>query len=358
MPFWRKKKMNNISSVRDDDTSIRDAEKPEKLNIYKPLPSFLRRTIKITPIIELMGFLKDHRRHFKEHWIAACSLQKNGGQILKQGLTFMFEMELLIAVLFFGIATTLLFEGVTREMVDKAHDEYLSLEFFILLFGVITLVMSFLFFGFTYITLIILQPIHESNVLSFVRTEPYQIVMAMTNYCLLVSFYSKLFMLVVFLIFHTNLHPLILGVAFFLMITCLSVFLTAANNSMNLALKSGCFSHKVIIDTNDLNNITPQETERILYNRVIDHQEYYGDADILHDPYRFYRGIQDGSISNDKKNMDKNGDNNTKDANENSNSSNNSSGTDGNKNSSGIEPDALIKHGMNVTKRGVFGSIA
>ena len=74
-------------------------------------------------------------------------------------------------------------------MVDTANNDYLSLEFFVILFATLTLAMSLLFFGFTYITLIILQPINTSNILSFVRTESFQVVMAMTNYCFITLFY-------------------------------------------------------------------------------------------------------------------------------------------------------------------------
>ena len=100
---------NELSSATDvkNDTS-------GEIKTYKPLPSLFRRALKISPMIELMGLLKDHRKHFKEHWIAACTLSKDGGEILKNGLTFMFEMELLVAVLLFGVTTSIYFQGITK----------------------------------------------------------------------------------------------------------------------------------------------------------------------------------------------------------------------------------------------------
>ena len=337
--------MHRTSSKIDDENSIRPAEINNNIppaSKHKHLPSFLQRTLKITPLVELLGFFKDHRRHFKLHWIAACSLKEDGGLELKNGLTFMFEMELLVAVLFLGITTSIFFQCITPEMIEKSNDNYWSLEFFVVLLGAITVVVSFCFFGFSYMTLIILQPVHESNVLSFVRTEPYQLVMAITNYCLCLLVYASLLLITMYIMQHTQSNLHIMGIIIGTLISLLGVFLLAANNAMNLSLKSGCFSDKAIINNSELIHLTPEETEAILYNRAITNEKHYGHHNILHDPWTFYKEIK--GITNDN--------NNNNDNNSNKDQDNNHDNTDNTKS----KVDKRNARSASIIKRGVLGS--
>ena len=80
--------------------------------------SFITRLLQITPIIELFGYMKDHRKHYKEHWIDSC---KDDPERLKATLLAQYEMEIVLAVLYLsiiiGVMTSVMGKYVLNESV-------------------------------------------------------------------------------------------------------------------------------------------------------------------------------------------------------------------------------------------------
>ena len=73
--------------------------------------SFLKKIFTITPLIELCGYMKDHRMLYKEHWIDSCKTQP---ERLKATLSAQYENELVLAVLYLSV----IFGTVTSSMAE------------------------------------------------------------------------------------------------------------------------------------------------------------------------------------------------------------------------------------------------
>ena len=69
-------------------------------------------------MIELFGYMKDHRKHYKEHWIDSC---KDDPERLKATLLAQYEMEIVLAVLYLsiiiGVMTSVMGKYVLNESV-------------------------------------------------------------------------------------------------------------------------------------------------------------------------------------------------------------------------------------------------
>ena len=62
--------------------------------------AFIKRLFRLTPLVELLGYMKDHRFHYKEHWIDSCM---NEPKRLKSTLMAQYEMEIVLGVLYLSI---------------------------------------------------------------------------------------------------------------------------------------------------------------------------------------------------------------------------------------------------------------
>ena len=79
-------------------SSVMPLDDDENMHIFK-IP-FIKRLFRITPLVELLGYMKDHRFHYKEHWIDSC---KNEPKRLKSTLMAQYEMEIVLGVLYLSI---------------------------------------------------------------------------------------------------------------------------------------------------------------------------------------------------------------------------------------------------------------
>ena len=88
---------------------------------------FPTRFMKIVPMIEMMGILKDHRNMFRTHFYEAF---RHDPQQLKSSLAFILEMEILMGALFMSFAVAL-FLGVFEDKMRVAFVEgnVASIEF-------------------------------------------------------------------------------------------------------------------------------------------------------------------------------------------------------------------------------------
>ena len=249
--------------------------------LQKPYPSFFKRLLQITPMIEMMGYLKDHRSRFKQAFIESS---RHDGNRLKSGMTFMFEMEIILGSLLLAANATIVMSVNDETLIqDFEAFKIFSLGFWITALGAITLQLVTMFVGVVYITIISLQPISPQNFYSYLRTPSCQTMLAAPNSILIVFFYLFVTYICLILTFKsggsTAAYLLCFLPGFGTFFAC-SPFM---NYHFNLGYSSGAYSPIPIIPPEKLLKLTSEETERILYWRSVENC-----SEVNADPEQFY----------------------------------------------------------------------
>lgn len=84
-----------------------------QVNAYKKQTAHMSAQLEISPLIEFLGYVKDHRLPMKMHWIS--SKKELGADELKGSLQALFESELVMGSLLLGIV----FAGLTDLSSDN-----------------------------------------------------------------------------------------------------------------------------------------------------------------------------------------------------------------------------------------------
>ena len=128
--FCKSKKLESVQpdpAAENAEVAIIDPKEE------KEYPSFFGRATSIVPLRELMGLVSDGGWDVKQHWIDSCA---DNPSRLKSGLTFLFEMEVLMGALFLGLTTSTYFEGIDEYMFSTFGSmEYTSLDFWVRRWG-------------------------------------------------------------------------------------------------------------------------------------------------------------------------------------------------------------------------------
>jgi len=252
----------------------------------RPTPSFLGKVASITPLVEWLGFLKDHRMCFKESWIEANHRPQDGAR-LKEGITFMFEMELIFGSLIMAVNASIFYAIEDASLVaDFTAGRVGTPGFWINFLGAISLQTSVIFVILVYICLVSLQPVSAQNFYLFLRNPSVQQFLAIPN-LLLVSF---LYLFVAFvcltLAYKTGGSWLSICVCFvpaFAAVLCMFPWVLY---HLNLAHSSGVFAPVRLVPTEKQLELTDKEIERLLYWRAVEHRDLAHD-----DPRQYYADI-------------------------------------------------------------------
>ena len=256
----------------------------------QPIPNFIKKVWSIVPFIEWLGFLKDHRKAFKENWIEAHHRPQDSGK-LKEAITFMFEMELIFGSLIMSANASIFMDVYNESLVEDFTNFRLgTLGFWITLFGVITVQLSLVFVVVVYICLISLQPVTDVNFYTYLRTPSVQSFLAIPNLLLVGFLYFFVAFVCCVLAWKTGGSFGSLCLAFLPSFGTVLCIYPACAYHLNLGHSSGVFAPVRLIPAEKQVELTGEETERVLYWRAVQHHEqahadprqYYADIFATH----------------------------------------------------------------------------
>ena len=245
-------------------------------------PGFLTRFMKIVPMIEMMGVLKDHRNMFRTHFYEAW---RHDPQQLKSSLAFILEMEILMGALFMSFAVAL-FLGVFEDKMRVAFVEgnVASIEFWLAITGSLAILIPVLFVALAYVALMLLMPVSYENVYAFCRTPSVNRCFLMCTQIMIFMFYDLVFFTMLTLIY--KLGTTVIGLLLVLF-TTFGIFGTGIVNfcmAFNLSTAGGACIARDVTKCNKL-DLTPEECEQIFYQRAV--QAYQ--EGLLDRPGEFFR---------------------------------------------------------------------
>ena len=97
---------------------------------------------------------------------------RTDGEKLKENVLYLCELELLFGALWAGILVGVLVESTTDFMIEAFNDtKYDYLEFYTVIFGVLSTLLSIMFTAFSYVNLIITMPIHPKNFYQYMKVS-------------------------------------------------------------------------------------------------------------------------------------------------------------------------------------------
>ena len=233
---------------------------------HEEYPGVFYRILNVVPVVELLGFLKDHRWEFKEHWVNACN---HNSTRLKSGLTFLFEMEVLVGALFLGLTSSTYFQAIDDDMVSAfSNVEAGKLDFWVILFGLLAMEFQLMFAILAYVCIVTMQPVSVANFYTWVRTPVQLWLMFIPNLMLISMFYLTLIFFVLLFISKSGAKLISVIVVLLPFVTVIPVCLVLIGYSLNLAQLSGCYSSARVIAEDKLEELSPAETEKMLYYRA------------------------------------------------------------------------------------------
>lgn len=229
-------------------------------------PGFITRFMKIVPMIEMMGILKDHRNMFRTHFYEAF---RHDPQQLKSSLAFILEMEILMGALFMSFAVAL-FLGVFEDKMRVAFVEgnVASIEFWLAITGSLAVLIPMLFVALAYVALMLLMPVSKENAYAFCRTPSVNRCFLMCTQLMLVMFYDMVFFTVLTLIYKLGAN--IIG-SLLVLFSTFSIFGYGIINfcmAFNLSIAGGACIARDVTKCNQL-DLTPEECEQIFYQRAV-----------------------------------------------------------------------------------------
>ena len=262
----------------------------DKLKGYGNLPGVVGRTLAMAEYIELAGYLKDHRPHFKHHWISS---KKSSPSNLKASLQSLFETELIYGSLLIGVISSVLTQ-LSDDSVKEAITEinYKSYLFWWGVTGAFTTICIFIFIVMVYILVITTGPISTSNFWAVSATKTMRWAYNCPSMWLLLSVYGMIFFL--------NLTVMkVLGGSWFALSIALVptslgviVYIPLVTTALNLAMKSGCYSEVPIFSDKMLMKLSSEEIETVLFHYAKEN----ANMDIIHDDGEFYRRVEKGKV--------------------------------------------------------------
>ena len=241
-------------------------------------PSYIARALLITPVVELFGFIKDHRFQFKDHWITS---RISDSAQLRHELINLYEAELMLSSLVLGVNACAYFEGVSEEMQSVfAEHDYSKLEFWVVLIGTIANLSSMQASFYVYVAMMVILPISSSNFWAFSRIPAVQWLLWLPSACSQLMVYASAGFLSMLLIHLGGQGPLVTAIVLAYCAT-FAISTPLMGYVFNLAIKSGAYGDAELCP--NANQLQPQKVEEAFFSRVRENEERgITDADLLY----------------------------------------------------------------------------
>ena len=124
----------------------------------------------------------------------ACSKQYDGAS-LRDGLTSTYETEIIFAALMLGVNWTVYIATVDDKAYEAVRDlRFASARFWLVVVGWLAIVFSWITIGAVYLLLVMLAPVSDTNLPSFVRSTSVTNCLMLPNLFLVLMFYASSFL--------------------------------------------------------------------------------------------------------------------------------------------------------------------
>jgi hypothetical protein len=219
--------------------------------------------------------LKDHWREWREHWIAS---RQHDPAELRGGLMGGYEVELIFATLMLGIVTSIYFSGAVTEEMNASFTnlEVASLGFWINVSGIASIIFSFFTTMTTYLTLMLVMPVSDENLLTFLKAQSTMDTLMVPNMLLVLTFYSTCFLLCLILLATLGVSNFSVILIVGLMLIAMGAVFYRFNLSFNHALNAGMFSSVVRVSPQIVESASPREIEQVLSNIALGSLKQHG----------------------------------------------------------------------------------
>ena len=267
------------------------AEEIQKHMYIQHKMSFLRKLFHISPMIDLGGYMTDHRLIYKEHWIESC---RTNPERLKSSLAVQSELELILAILYVSVTMAIFSTAVLTDatFAEDFTSGELSLASICIFVGILAIISGITFVMSSFMNITLLQTISAENTYAFCKSHARLI--HVPSLVLIINFYASLAFICLFVIKGTGgswrSHVVVWGILGVFLIPLYAMYVLAFNVSM----KSGLFSSTQVISTEKALNLTKEEIDNILVNRAMQKEELSRDA------VKFYTQIEQEGIAEDK----------------------------------------------------------
>ena len=225
-------------------------------------PGALRLAMRLLPLIEWL-VPKDHAREWKEHLIES---RLHDPTSLREAMLSMFEMELLLSALFFGVVTSIFYTGGVRdeELLEfrrmRAHD----IGFWVVLFGVATTFYAFWTCMTTYLAIQLIMPVSDANLPALLKSPAVVTALMIPNVCLVTMFYSAMAFLITATLTRIGVSAFTVAVICAVCLPPMSFIYPYFGLGFNFALDAGLFSVDPVVHADKVSTSTPHEVEAML----------------------------------------------------------------------------------------------
>lgn len=260
-------------------TAFDKARLPGITKGYKPsLLNYMRRYFKLASNPSELMVLPDHWPHWKQHWIEAY---KNDGMGLKEGFLFMYELELILGSLMWGVFVGAFFSAVNSDMRrDFSELKVQELSFWVVTLGTTCVLCGLMQVMNVYITLLQLSPVSGENAYAFFKSQNVQNTMMVGNLFIVFEFYSAMMFVLTLLIQHNaaDVGVSIYGVTIVLGIFNIMFvpFTFCHGTTFNIAMNAGLYGPKAVLPNDAITGCTPEEVDAALTRCALENFETYG----------------------------------------------------------------------------------
>ena len=217
-------------------------------------------------LLEKFGNIpKDHNLEWRQH--LACSKQYDGAS-LRDGLSSTYETEIIFAALMLGVNWTIFLSAVDEDAYEALRGLELSkVRFWLPVVGFLSIVFSWITIGAVYLLLVMLAPVSDTNLPSFVRSTSVTNCLMLPNLFLVLMFYASSFLFALAVCVQSD-SLVMLGLSalmFALMVVMLQTFMTP----MNIVINAGCFGDVPSIAPRDLATCTPDDVDAAFRRKAL-----------------------------------------------------------------------------------------
>ena len=207
---------------------------------------------------------KDHNLEWRQH--LACSKQYDGAS-LRDGLTSTYETEIIFAALMLGVNWTVYIATVDDKAYAAVRDlRVASARFWLVVVGWLAIVFSWITIGAVYLLLVMLAPVSDTNLPSFVRSSSVTNCLMIPNLFLVLMFYASSFFFALAVCVESDSLGMMIGLSA-LMFALMVVMLQTVMTPMNIAINAGCFSDVPAIAPRTSQSAPPPRSTRLSERR-------------------------------------------------------------------------------------------
>ena len=225
-------------------------------------PGPLRLALRLLPLIEWI-VPKDHAREWKEHLIES---KLRDPASLREAILSMFETELLLSALFFGVVTSIFYTGGVgdEELLEFRRMRVHDIEFWVVLFGVTTTFYSFWTCMTTYLAIQLIMPVSDANLPALLKSPAVVTALMIPNICLVMMFYSAVAFLITATLTRIGVSPFTVAVICAVCLPPMSFVYPYFGLGFNFALNAGLFSTDPVVHADKVSSSTPHDVEAML----------------------------------------------------------------------------------------------